>query len=180
MIGMGTNMVMAANYFGTFDREGFAAIAASSIDRRCVLVSANLAVLLYVLAQNLILLVVIAAWTRSWNVVPLGVFLGVCLQVGALPACGLAAILVPYRTQLKFTTGRRRGNIWGFLTWLISAPPVLAMIVLPFVFWRSGLILTLPLCGVYCGVLYVLTLRPLARLLQRRESDILAAVSERS
>ena len=51
------------------------------------------------------------------------------------------------------------------------------MIVLSYIFWRPGLILTLPLGVVYSLGLYVLTLKPLARLLQRREHAILEAVT---
>ena len=50
MIGMGINMAMTANTFGTFDREGFAVLALSSVDRRYVLLSANLVVLAFAMA----------------------------------------------------------------------------------------------------------------------------------
>jgi hypothetical protein len=176
LIGMGINVTMGANYFGTFDREGFATLAASPVDRRHILLSANLITLLYVLVQDSIVLVVVAALTRSWAIVPLALFLGVCLEVGHLPTCNLASILAPYRIQLKFSSGRRHGNVWGLLAWLVSAPPTLLMIVVPYLFWRRGLVLTLPLAAMYAGVLYGLTLGPLARLLQRREHRILEAV----
>jgi hypothetical protein len=110
-------------------------------------------------------------------VLPLGLYLGLCLQVGGAPAYNLAAIIGPYRTQLKFSGGRQRGNLWGMLAWLISATPVLALIALPYIFWKPGLVLTLPLGAVYCLGLYALTLKPLAKLLQRREYTILQAVT---
>jgi hypothetical protein len=178
MIGMAINIAMTANYFGTFDREGFATLALAPVDRRHTLLSANLAILIYAEAQYLVLAAVVAVLTRSWAVVPLGAFLGLCLQAGSIPVCGLVSILAPYRTQLKHTARRsRQGNIWGMLAWVVSAPPALAMVMLPYVFWRPGLILTLPLAAVYSGTLYVLTLKPLARLLQRREHSILEAVT---
>jgi hypothetical protein len=178
MIGMAINIAMTANYFGTIDREGFATLSLAPVDRRHTLLSANLAILVYSAAQYLVLAVVVAALTRSWAVVPLGLFLGACLQVGSIPVCNLVAILTPYRAQLKYTSGRsRQGNIWGLLAWVVSAPPVLAMIMLPYVFWRPGLILTLPIAAVYSGMLYVLTLTPLSRLLQRREHGVLEAVT---
>jgi hypothetical protein len=176
LIGMGINIAMAANYFGTFDREGFATLVASPVDRRYTLLSANLATLLYALAQDSVVLIVIAALTRSWRILPLALFLGVCLQIGHLPPCNLASILAPYRTQLKFTSGRRHGNLWGMVAWFVSAPPVLLLIIAPYLFWRRGLVLTLPLAALYTGTLYVLTLGPLARLLRRREHRILEAV----
>lgn len=177
MTGMGTNMAMAANYFGAFDREGFATLALSPVDRRYTLLSANLSVLLYVMGQGLMLVVVIAALTGSWYVVPLGLYLVLCMQVGSTPVCTLAATLAPYRTQLKFSRGHRQGNMWGMLAWLVSAPPLLAMVLLPFLFWPPGLILTLPLAAVYSGALYGLTLGPLSRVLMRREYAILRGVT---
>jgi hypothetical protein len=160
MSNMAVNMGLTANYFGTIDREGFATLALSPSDRRYLILSANLAVL-----------------SGSWAVFPLGMYLGLCLQVGGAPAYTLAAIIGPYRTQLKFSGGRQRGNLWGMLAWLTSATPVLALIALPYALWKPGLVLTLPLGAVYCLGLYILTLKPLAKLLQRREYTILQAVT---
>jgi hypothetical protein len=177
MVSMVVNLGLTANYFGTIDREGFATLALSAQDRRHVILSANLAVTLFAILLVLVLSLGIALLSGSWAVVPLGLYLGLCTQIGGAPAYNLAAIIGPYRTQLKFSGGRQRGNLWGLLAWLISAPPILAMIVLPFIFWRPGLILALPLGIVYSVGLYVLTLKPLARLLQRREHAILEAVT---
>jgi len=177
MVGMGTNMVMTANYYGTVDREGFVVLMLSPVDRRLVLVSSNLVVLAFALAQDLLLAAVIAFLSRSWIVLPLSMYLAVCLQIGSMPGCSVAAMLAPYRTQLKHSTRRQSGNIWGMLSWLLGSVPVLACTVLPYVFWRPGLIVTLPLAAAYSLVLYVFTLKPLSRLLMRRESAILAAVT---
>jgi hypothetical protein len=103
--------------------------------------------------------------------------LAVCLQIGGSPAYNLAAILGPFRAQLQFSGGRRRGNLWGMLAWIVSAAPVLALTVLPFLYWRPGLPLTLPLGLLYSAGLYVCTLGPLARLLQVREYEVLKAVT---
>jgi hypothetical protein len=67
--------------------------------------------------------------------------------------------------------------MWGFLAWGLSALPILALIVLPYIFWRPGLLITLPLGIIYSLGLYILTLKPLARLFQRREYAILEAVT---
>jgi len=174
---MSTNMAITANYFGTFDRDGFASVAASPVDRRYVLASANLSVLVLTLAQDLILALAIAVLSGRWIVLPLGMFFGVCVQVGILPLCSLVAVLVPYRAQLKFTSGQRHGNLWGLAAWGVSAAPVLAMIVLPYLFWRPGWAITLPLAALYSGFLYAVTLRPLSRLLMRREHAVVEAVS---
>ncbi len=176
MAGMAINMGLTANYFGAIDREGFATLALSPLDRRYTITSANLAMLVYVGAQILVILLVIVLMTGYWPALPLGLYMGLCLQISGTPAYNLAAILGPYRTQLKFTRGRQRGNLWGILTWLISAPPILALIVLPYVLWKPALAITLPLGAAYSLGIYVLTLKPLARLLQRREHTILQAI----
>ena len=177
MSSMAVNMGLTANYFGTIDREGFATLALSPSDRRYLILSANLAVLLYTGLQVFVTTLGIALLSGSWVVLPLGMYLGLCLQIGGAPAYNLAAIIGPYRTQLKFRGGRQRGNLWGMLAWLISATPVLALIALPYVLWKPGLVLTLPLGAIYCLGLYTLTLKPLATLLQRREYTILLAVT---
>ena len=177
MVSMAVNLGMTGNYFGTIDREGFGTLVLSALDRRYALLSANLVVTLYAGLQMAVLLSVIAVLSGSWVVVPLGLYLGLCLQVGGAPAYNLAAIIGPYRTQLKFSGGRQRGNLWGLLAWLMSSPPVLALIVLPYIFWKPGLVLTLPLGAAYSLGLYALTLKPLARLLRRREYAILEAVT---
>jgi hypothetical protein len=177
MVSMIVNLGLTGNYFGTIDREGFATLALSALDRRHVVLAANLATTLYAGVQVLVLSSVIALLSGSWAVLPLGLYLGLCLQVGGTPAYNLVAIIGPYRAQLKFSGGRQRGNLWGLLAWLISAPPVLALIVLPYIFWKPGLALTLPLGVTYSLGLYAVTLKPLARLLQRREHAILEAVT---
>jgi hypothetical protein len=171
------NMNLAANYFGAVDREGFAALALSAVDRRQILLSANLAALLFVGMLYLPLTLAIALVSRFWPVLPLGLFLGLCMQIGSSPAYNLAAIIGPYRTQLRFSGGRQRGNLWGMLAWFVSVLPVLALTTLPYLFWKPGLILTLPLSALYSVGLYALTLKPLAQLLQRREYTILAAIT---
>jgi hypothetical protein len=177
MLSLVVNVGMTANYFGSTDREGFATLAFSAQDRRHAILSANLAVTLFASALWLVLLLGISLLSRVWIALPLGLYLALCMQIGGMPAYNLAAIIGPYRTQLKFTRGRQRSNMWGMLAWAISAPPVLALIVLPYIFWRPGLALTLPLGLIYSVGLYALTLKPLARLLQRREYDVLEAVT---
>jgi hypothetical protein len=171
------NMGLTGNYFGAIDREGFATLAFSAIDRRQVIVSANLAVLLFASALFGLLALGLALFSRSWEVFPLGLFLGLCLQIGGAPAYNLAAILGPYRAELRYRRGRQRGNLWAVASWFLSAFPIIVMLVVPYLFWRPGLALTMPAAALYCGGLYALTLKPLAQLLQRNEYDILAAVT---
>lgn len=177
MVNLSVNMGLTANYFGSTDREGFATLALSGQDRRLVILSTNLAVLLFASLLILLIALGITLLTGFWAAFPLGLYLGLCLQVSSTPAYNLAAIIGPYRTQLEFGRGRQRGNMWGFLAWGVSAPPILALIVLPYLFWKPGLLLTLPLGIIYSLGLYVFTLTPLAQLLQRREYAILEAVT---
>lgn len=178
LVSMTINQGLTANYWGTIDREGFATLALSAVDRRQTLLSANLAVFLYAALQVTLLSLGIAILTGQWAVLPLGVYLGLCLQVGGAPAYNLAAIIGPFRTQLKYGGGRQRGNMWGMLAWAVSAPPVLALIVLPYLLWQPGLIITLPLGALYSVALYAFTLKPLAGLLMRRESAVLEAITK--
>jgi hypothetical protein len=55
---------------------------------------------------------------------------------------------------------------------------VLAIVLLPYVFWQLGLVVAVPLALAYSGGLYGFTLKPLSRLLQRREHSIWSAVTE--
>jgi hypothetical protein len=174
---MSTNIALTANYFGTFDRDGYSSVALSPVDRRHVLVSANLSILAFVLAQDVVLALAVAALSGQWAVLPLGMFFGLCVQVSIFPVCSLVAILAPYRTQLKFTSGHRRGNPWGLVAWVVSALPVLAMVVVPYLLWQPGWAITLPLAALYSGLAYALTLRPLSGLLVRHEHTVLEAVS---
>ena len=176
-VSMAINLGLTASYLGTIDREGFGTLALSVADRRLVILSANLAVLLYAGLLYLVLATVVALLANSWELMPLVLYVSLCLQIGSTPAYNLAALMGPFRAQLKFRGGRQRGNVWGILGFLVSAPPVLGLVALPYLFWRPGLILSLPLAGAYGVGLYLLTLKPLARLLQSREYKILEAVT---
>ncbi|MFZ6029429.1 MAG: hypothetical protein ACOYYS_17085 [Chloroflexota bacterium] len=176
ILSMITNLSLTANYYGVVDREGFATLAQAPVDGRFILLSSNLAVWVYAGLQVIILVIGVALAARSWEVLPVGLILGVCLQIGGAPAYNLAAMLGPYRAQLTFTKTDQQGNLWGFLAWIISAPPVLALVGLPYIFWKPALLVTLPLCLLYSIGLYALTLKPLARLAQSRAHAIFAAV----
>jgi hypothetical protein len=176
VISLIVNLGLTANYAGSVDREGYGTLALSAVDRRQVLLSANLVALLFVLGIYGLLTLLVALISRAWVVIPLGLYLGACIQIGGSPAYNLAAILTPFRAQLQMSGKRSRGNLWGLLAWFVAALPVLALIVLPYLYWRPGLVLTLPLGAAYSIALYLATLKPLARLLQQREYEVLQAV----
>jgi hypothetical protein len=176
LISLVANLGLTANYLGAADREGFATLALSAVDRRQMLLSSNLIALLFVLAIYVPLTVLVSLVSRAWTAVPIGLYLGACIQIGGSPAYNLAAIMGPYRAQLQISGERRRGNLWGMLAWTVAALPVLALTIVPYFFWRPGLALTMPLGAAYSVALYAATLKPLARLLERREYEILRAV----
>lgn len=169
---------LSGNYFGAIDREGFAMLMLSPIDRRHVFLAASLATLLLALAQTLPLLVMGAFLFRSWALLPLGLVLAVCLHLSTAPAYALAGIIGAQRDPLDVWQMNSRGNLWIFLAWLVAAPPVLLMVLLPAVLWRPGLAIGVPLALLYTAAVYLLTLRPLAALLDRRADRILSAVRE--
>lgn len=178
MMGMVLNLGLTANYFGMVDREGFGTLALAPVDRRQVIAAANVASLLIVLLLYSLAFGLIALVSGVWRWVPLVLSAGLCLQISGTPIYTLASLIGPYRAQLKFTSGtRQRGNLWGMLAWVISALPIGALFVVPYFVWRPALFVTVPLAFVYSLGVYVLTLRPLAKLLRRREHAILDAVT---
>ncbi len=168
---------LAANYFGAVDREGFVTLVLTPVDRRYVLLSANTLTLVLGLVQSLVLLVLVAAFTRTWIVLPWGALFAFCLHFATAPLYTLSSILAPYRAPLQ-ALGGRSGNLGTFLAWLVGTPIPMALFLLPLVVWRPGPILTLPLALAYGLGLYALTLRPLARLIDRRTHQISEAVLE--
>jgi hypothetical protein len=168
---------LTANYFGAVDREGFVTLVLTPVDRRYVLLSANTLALVLGLAQSLALLALVAAFTRTWIVLPWGVLFALCLHFSTAPLYTLSSILAPYRAPLE-VLGRSGGNLGTFLAWLVGTPIPMALFLLPLVVWRPGQILTLPLAMAYALGLYALTLRPLARLVDRRTHQISEAVLE--
>jgi len=177
MMSMMVNMNITSNYFGIIDREGFGALALAPVDRRQIIVAANATVFLVAAAMYTLVLVLVGAFTRTWVVVPLGLCLGLCMQISGSPLYTLASIIGPYRMQFHYTSGtRQRGNLWGMLAWFISGIPMALLLVLPYILWRSALFITIPVAFLYSVGLYALTLKPLAKLLHRREHAILEAV----
>ena len=166
-----------ANYFGAVDREGFATLMLSPVDRRYVLVSGNLMTLILALGQDLALLLIVAIAGRSWIVLPWGLFVAVCLHVSTVPAYGLASVIGAYRARHEWINSRNQGSLWMFVAWVVASPPVVLLCLLPYLLWRPGLAITMPLAALYSAGIYLLTLKPLARLVDRRTFQILAAVS---
>lgn len=178
MLNLTTNAGLMGNYFGIIDREGFSGLAFSGIDRRYILASGGITFTFFVLAQYALILTIVTLLTGYWIVLPWGLFLAFCLQVSSLAGYHFAAIMGPYRMQLKFSNNQRGGNLWAMLAWITSLPALGILVVLPYFFWRPALFVTLPLAVLYSVGLYVAMLKPLAGLLSRREHRILAAITK--
>jgi hypothetical protein len=168
---------LTANHFGAIDREGFVSLILTPVDRRYVLLSANALALVLALAQSLVLLALVAALTRTWILLPWGLFFAFCLHFATAPLYTLSSILAPYRAPLQ-AWGGKTGNMGSFLAWTAGTPIPMALFLLPYFFWKAGQILTLPLAAAYGLGLFSLTLGPLARLLDRRSYQLSEAILE--
>lgn len=177
LLNLMANSGLLGNYFGVIDREGFSTLMLSGIDRRYILLSAASVTSVFALLQAAVVTLVIAIVNRQWSLFFLGAMTALVLQLSSIPAYLLASIIGPYRMQLKFNNQRQRGNMWSMLAWVVSIPPVIVLIALPYALWRPALWFTLPLALLYGVGLNALTLKPLARLLQKREDGILEAIT---
>ncbi|MBN1659443.1 MAG: hypothetical protein JXA93_13650 [Anaerolineae bacterium] len=170
---------LTADYFGAVDREGFATLMVSPVDRRYLFLSANAVTLLFALAQTLVVLVIIALFMGAWLIVPWGLLFAFCLHYASAPFYNLASILTPYRASAQFT-GSNQGNLGSMIAWLVSLPIPVALFMLPVAFSPAGQVVTLPLALFFALGLYALTLKPTVRLLDRRTYQVLEAVVEES
>jgi len=170
---------ISSNYFGTVDRDGLATLLLSPVDRRYVLISGNLAALVLAMALSLLFLLPVALLSGMWVVIVGGVVLALLLNVSAAPLYTLVGILGARRQNVE-NWNQDTGNLWTLLAWPFAIAPALLLVVVPYLLWRPALLVTLPLAVVYAVGLNLLTLRPLARLLDRRAGQIVQAVSEQS
>ena len=179
-----------ANQFG-FDRDGFRALILSPADRRLILLGKNLANLPVGATFGAILLTLTSVWLHlPWLVFAAALFqLATMLLIGGL-AGNLLSILMPYRIQpgsLKPTKMPGLAMLVMVLCQMLfpvaMAPafaPPLAELLWRLAGWPSvvpvNLILSVLLAAL-AALAYWQTLGPLGRLLQRREIQILGAVT---
>jgi len=197
---MATGAVAAAVVFGAwgllinqfgFDRDGFRSYVLLPVERHLILLGKNLAALPFCFGFNLLFLAVATGIFR----LPPGAVVAACFQIAAIIAVfmtlgNLTSILVPYRFapgSLKPTKMETIPRIVLIVAAVfgplfaapIFVPPALGMLCSRME-WLPGvpvnLIASVALAGV-CVLTYALVLRPLGRLLQRRERDILSAVT---
>jgi hypothetical protein len=148
----------------------------SAVDRKWILLSANLATLLLSLAQMLVLLLIVVLVTGVWSALPWGLYLAVCLHLATAPAYNFTSIVGPYRQSGQFF-GKNEGNLWVMLAWFVATPPVLLLCFLPFLVHGVAAWLLVPLPAIYSFGIYWLTLAPSARFLDRRTHRVLEVVA---
>ncbi len=188
------SIFMLVQFFGNqfgFDRDGFRALVLSPADRKLLLLGKNLACLPVGLLGGMLLLVLSSVRLHP----PLQVFAAALLQLAALLLLtglvgNLCSILVPYRIQQGSMKPTKMPGL-AIVTILICQmgfPLAMAPAFVPplaeFLWQRAGwpaavpvnLILSFMLVAVL-ALVYWLTLAPLGRLLQRRETRILEIVT---
>ncbi|HEV7925945.1 MAG TPA: hypothetical protein VGR14_11345 [Verrucomicrobiae bacterium] len=179
-----------ANVFG-FDRDGFRALVLSPVDRKFFLLGKNLACLPVGLVGGLTLLVLSSARLHP----PLLVFLSAVLQLASiLLLTGLAgnlfSILIPYRIQQGSMKPTKMPGlailmivVCQMLFPIAMAPaflPPLAEYLWQLAGWPAAVPVNLIVSAALLALMaliYWQTLDPMGRLLQRRETRILGAVT---
>lgn len=179
-----------ANQFG-FDRDGFRALMLSPAERRFILLGKNLACLPVGVGFGVTLLALISVWLH----LPPLAFAAALFQLTTLLLLAglvgnLLSILVPYRMQAGSMkpTKMPGGAMLVLLLCHLLFPLAMAPVFVPplaELLWRTAgwsrlvpvsLALSAALAAVMAFV-YWQTLEPMGRLLQRRETKILAIVS---
>jgi hypothetical protein len=182
---------LVCNQFGC-DRDGFRGLVLLPMPRDRLLLGKNVA--MFPLATAIMLVPLVAVSVMAELSPP--VVLATVFQFAAafLMYCAignLASILLPYRIaagSLKPTKQSWQTSLgvmavhfsFPMVIWPVFLPPLLGLGLERWIGWPAGwvnLFATLLLATGF-GALYVVTLRPLGRLLQRREQHILRAVTE--
>lgn len=186
-----TLLQLVCNQFGC-DRDGFRSLVLLPTPRERLLFGRNLALLPLASAIALIPLIAVSWFAKLSALVALATTLQFVAAFLLFCTLGnLASILVPYRIasgSLKPTKQSWQTTV-AILVIHLLFPIIISVVFIPpafgFVVERLGwlpaapvnLLGTLVLVGVF-GARYWLSLRPLSRLLQRRETKILRAVTE--
>jgi hypothetical protein len=182
---------LVCNQFGC-DRDGFRGLVLLPTPRERVLLGKNAALLPLATLIALVPMVAVSVLAKLPPVVVLATVLQFTAAFLMYCAIGnLASILAPYRIaagSLKPTKQSWQTSLMVMLVhlsfplviWPVFIPPALGLGLEQLGGLPAGLVnllAALLLTGAF-GALYALTLRPLGRLLQRRETKILHAVTE--
>ena len=180
---------LVGNQFG-FDRDGFRCLMLSPAERRWILLGKNLAFFPFVMFTSLLWVTVMSIWFSLPVCIALaGVFQSLSMAA-ILGICGnLLSIWFPFRIQSgSVKPTKRPGKVMlAVVLFQPVVPLVMAPLLLPAlveVLLRSSGTDTRPIHflfsavpAVVMGVVYWQTLKPLGRLLERREIGILSAVT---
>lgn len=183
-------MQIVFNLFG-WDREGFRAVVLSPIDRAQLLIAKNLSVFPVLSGMGLILFVGISVIMRLDVLMVVGGVFQILTATLILCAIGnWISITMPYRVQLGSLKPTKMPvkNVLVMLGFTLLFPIyMLPALVGPIVgtlasFAGSGaaLFLNIGISAAMCGIavgLYALTNRPLGKLLQQNERNILQIVT---
>jgi ABC-2 type transport system permease protein len=179
-----------ANQFG-FDRDGFRALVLSPAPRRLILLGKNLACLPAGAGFGLFLLALLSVWLRLSPIVLLAALLQLASLLLLAGLVGnLLSILAPYRIQpgsMKPTKMPGLAMLLMVLCHLFFPLAMLPVFLPPLaeLLWRQAgwpaavpvnLLLSVVIAALI-GLAYWQALGPLGRLLQRRETKILAIVT---
>jgi ABC-2 type transport system permease protein len=178
------------NQFG-FDRDGFRSLLLAPVERRSVILGKNAACLMLGIAPCTPLLVVAAFFLRPNPLILVAALMQMATMLLIAATIGNAlSVLVPYR----MAAGSLKASGLPPSAWLavLGCQLFFPMLLMPafvpsvvFLLWtRAGWSLPATvealislLVAVGAAVVYVSTLRPVSRLLERRETIVLARVT---
>jgi ABC-2 type transport system permease protein len=184
---------MIGNQFG-FDRDGFRSLLLSPVARRDVLVGKNAACLVLGLGACMPLLVVATITLRPEPLVVASALLQVATMLLTATTVGnVLSVLVPYRMaagSLK-ATGLPPSAFLAVLGCQLFFPVLFLPAFVPsvaFLLWHRARwsmpgvveVLLALMVALAAAWIYLSTLRPVARLLQRRETIVLSRVTVES
>jgi len=174
------------------DRSGFRALVLLPTRRQHILLAKNLAVLPLIASVGVVFLLMLSWFLRlPWNVILTGFLqLAVAFLVFSL-LCNLLSILAPYRfSPGTLQTKKPKAIVFvAILATMVSAPLALIPVLIPpavqllfntlgWVPWLPVNVLVALLIAGFVAWLYWILLPMEGRLLQKRERNILLAVTE--
>jgi len=182
---------VVCNQFG-WDRDGFRCLVLLPTPRERLLLGKNLALLPFAVCTALVPIVMVSVLAKLPPLIVLANVLQLIAAFLLFCALGnLASILTPYRIAPGSLKPSKQSWQTSLLLMLVHMsfpllvspvfiPPALGLVAGHFGVPFASLVN--PACGLVlaavCAVVYVQTLRPLGRLLQRRETRILRVVTE--
>ncbi|HIC88381.1 MAG TPA: hypothetical protein EYP04_03135 [Anaerolineae bacterium] len=171
------------NQLAILDHRGLGTLLLSPVDRRLILISHNMALLLVAVFAALLLGGGLVVLTGNWLALPAGVLSAFCCQLLFNGLDNLTAVYLPYRMDMEKGRAAANEGRTNFMVMvillvalpLIATPPAL-MLVLSYLLWRPGLWMAIPGAIVYSVVVYVVLLYQATRAFRQREERLLLAI----